>query len=672
MTKADKIAKIYAPTSDVERQQPASNDEAENIIVIGAGPAGIRFCLELLKRRVGARITVFGNEPYQPYNRVQLSALLAGDISYDEIITALPDAHKHPNFSHLIAAIHSIDSANKTITDINGATHAYDKLIIATGSRPHQPHIPGIAQAGVYTFRNLKDAEFLFARVSSARHIVVVGGGLLGLESAKALSRFNTRVTVVQQGPRLMNRQLDEEAASELQGIVEGLKIRVITNSGVRRIVGEGRVSGIVTRDQEHIECDTVLICAGIKPNIEIARNAKIKIARGILVNDQLQTSVPDIYAIGECCEHRGSTYGLVNPGYEQAAVLADILSSGNANYKGSLEVSRLKVLGTSICSMGSTSDIAKRPFLHEFKYRNKKSQSYRKIVTLRGRLIGAVGFGDWQESRRVQEAYQHQRRLWPWHILMFVLTGRLFAPAQDNVKLWPKAAIVCQCNNVSQGELVKAIDNGHDTLVKLHEFTKAGSVCGSCRPLMMQLLGNTEPLAKQKAWIVTLGASAIAGLIALAIIFLPELRVSDTVQAKNILEGIWNDKFFKQVTGFSLLGMSVIGLSMSFRKRIANKRLGDYAYWRVLHIILGVLCAAVLVLHTGLHLGANFNQILMVNFLGILLLGSLTGAVLSLSHKFSATTAKNIRSFWTWAHVLFTWPFPVLLGFHILTVYYF
>jgi len=657
---------------NIRAAQPIDHDATKQVIVIGAGPVGIRFCTELLKHNRTARVTIFGNEPYQPYNRVQLSSLLAGDTSYEDIITKLPDSNYHPNFEHVIAAIRNIDKLGKEVVDIHGNSHAFDKLVIATGARPHRPNIPGIDQTGVYTFRNLKDAEFLFARVSRARHIVIVGGGLLGLESAKALSRFNTRVTLVQQGPHLMNRQLDEETASKLQTIVKSLGIQVIINSGVRRVIGNGRVTGVLTRDKETIECDTVLLCAGIKPNLEIARNARISVQKGILVDDKLQTSAHNIFAIGECCEHRGSTYGVVNPGYEQAAILANIIQGGKARYKGSLEISRLKIFDVSICSMGEVSNLEKRSHLREIKYHNNKYQQYRKIVTHHGKLTGAVGFGKWDEWHGVLQIHQDRRRLWAWQLIFFIFKGRLFYRKHDNINLRPKSTVVCQCNNISQGEIVEAIDRGSNSLEKLQQNTGAGTVCGSCQPFLGQLLGYTGPAEKQKAWAVTLCASVLAGLIVMAITFLPALSTSNTVQSKNFLENIWNDKFWKQVTGFSLLGMSMLGLLMSIRKRVASMSFGDYSYWRVLHVGLGFGCASALVLHTGLSLGENYNQVLMIDFMGIIFLGSFSGAIMSLSHKFSAETVGKIHRFWTWAHIFFTWPLPVLLSFHILTVYYF
>lgn len=652
---------------------PAANDDGLKILVIGAGPTGVRFAHELLKRRPNAHLTLFGDEPYLPYNRVQLSALLAGEIQYDEIISPLPTVQAYPYFSQAYAHIKHIDWKNKRVLDDSGAEYPYDKLVLATGSHPHVPNIPGVDQIGVYTFRNLKDAESLYSRITRARHIVIVGGGLLGLEAARALLRSNTLVTVIQQGPRLMNRQLDETAANCLLKKVEALGITVITHSGVRRILGEGRVTGVITRDGDKVICDTVLLCAGIKPAVELARQAKLKIAKGILVDDQLATSAEDVYAIGECCEHRGKTYGLVNPGFEQAAIAANVISQGSANYVGSLEISRLKVIGETVCSMGEVVDLEPRPFLRQWTYQNKNDGIYRKIVTFKGKVIGAVGFGEWTEIRRIQEAYQNQRRIFPWQYIRFLLTGQLWGSGNsDDVNLWPATTTVCQCNSISQGDLVKAYNNGSNTLASLSAATSAGTVCGSCKPLLEHIIGHAGPREKINAWLPTLFAASLAIIVATLIACLPPIPFSNTATQAAFLEVFWSDKFWKQVSGFSMLGLSAIGLLMSVRKRFKSYRLGNFSHWRLLHIILGTLSAGILVTHTGLRLGNNLNQWLMIDFLLVILLGGIAGLVLSLSHKLTANQSLQWRQFWSWAHILVVWPLPILLAMHIFTVYYF
>jgi len=646
------------------------------VIVIGAGPVGIRFADELLSRHPDDAIHLFGDESCHPYNRIQLSALLAGEIQRDAIDLPLPDIARHQHFQFTPAAITGIDREAKTVTDSGGRCYHYDKLVFATGARAHIPNIPGIERQGVFSFRSLRDTESLYARILRSRHIVVVGGGLLGLEAAKGLLKFHTRVTVVQQGPRLMNRQLDDAAAGILEQAVRDLGIDIITNAGVRAIEGFEHVTGVTTRDGHSIPCDTVLFCAGITPNIELARSARLTVGRGIVVNDHLQTSDPDIYAIGECCEHQGTTYGLVNPGYEQASVAASLLSEPHPphvpRYAGSTTVSNLKVVGTQVCSLGEVCDLAARPFQKEITYLNEESGCYRKLVTLKGRIIGAVGIGDWPESRRIQEAYQNGRKLGRWQLYRFRRRGELWGNQGNDVASWPASTIICQCNHIDLGQIHASIQSGCHSVASVQDCSKAGTVCGSCKPLLQQLVGDNSAPDKESA----AGALTGMGLLALALValisFWPEARVAESVQQQGWFEGIWNDKFWKQVTGFTLLGLTALGLLMSLRKRLSWTWMGKFSGWRLLHILLGVACCITLVLHSGFHLGANLNQMLMVNFLAVVLLGAVTSSAIGMGHRLSGSTASQSRQWLQWLHIIVSWPLPILLTVHILSVYYF
>ncbi len=647
------------------------------ILVVGSGPVGVRFAQEMLKREPFAKLTLFGDEPYAPYNRVMLSSLLAGDASVGDIATPLPNEQEHPGFQYQVAYITKIDTRKKQVFDHLDQSYEYDRLIIATGSRPHIPNIEGVKQDGVFTFRDIREAQALSARISRARHLVVVGGGLLGLEAARAMCRHSTRVTLVQQATRLMNRQLDDKAATLLQEKVEALGIRVITESGVRKITGKGRVESVVTRSGEIIPCDTVLFCAGITPNIQLAQDAKLKWAHGILVNDQLQTSDSDIYAIGECCEHRGKTYGLVNPGMEQAAVAAATIHEESAQYLGSLEVSRLKVVGENVCSMGQVADLGSHPLQRELSFYDKKTGIYRKLVVLKGKLLGTVGLGDWPEARRVQEAFQNQRAFSALQLWRFRLTGSLWGSGNnDEIINWPASVVVCQCSNITKGTLESALEAGYTSISQLQAETTAATTCGSCKPLLEQLTeaytGEETEKEKEVGWKTLLISSVVAAVLACALVFIPGLEVASSVQTQPAFEKVWNDSFWKQVSGFTLLGLSLLGLVMSLRKRLQWKWLGGFAYWRLLHSIVGVACIGLLIMHTGFHLGSNLNRILMVDFLSIIACGVLAGISIALSHHVAARYTRQVRKFWSWAHVLVTWPLPLLLSLHILTVYYF
>ncbi len=668
-----------AANTDIQassEQQPSTiplvnTDNYPRIVVIGSGPTGMRFVHEMLARQPDANITLFGNEPYAPYNRVQLSSVLAGDVDRNDIALDMPDVTKYPNFQFVICAIKQISPESRQITDTLDRNYYFERLVIATGSRPFVPNIPGIEQTGVYTFRNLKDTDALYARLSSSKHIVVVGGGLLGIEAARALQRLNTKVTLIQQSDRLMNRQLDDEASSQLLEKLQALDINVMLSSGVRVVHGMNRVEAITTRAGEKIACDTVLFCTGITTNSELAREAKLKIGKGIVVNDQLKTSDENIFAIGECCEFNGQTYGLVAPGLEQAAIVADVITGGQSHYAGSQQQSRLKVVGEHVVSQGEITDFPRYGSEREMIYR--ADGIYRKLVIRRGRLVGMLGIGDWPELPRIQELLQQNRRVMPWQLWWFRTKGKLWLnDASNDVNLWPKAAIVCQCNSVCQGTLVEAIENGCTTREALSEATGAGTVCGSCKPLLQQLTGYQGPPEKEKAWPLVLMSSLVALAVAALIYFIPGFVIPDTVQENAPLQQYWNDKFWKQVSGFTLLGLSAIGLLMSIRKRINSARLGEFAFWRIFHIVLGLLCVSILIIHTGFHLGSNLNQYLMINFLLVIGLGAIAGMSVAMSHHLKPAQSQSVRKGLAWLHLLVSWPLPILLIAHITTVYYF
>jgi len=652
----------------------------ERYIIIGAGPVGVRFATELLDRQPNANVILFGDEDNRPYNRVLLTALLAGEVDYENIDLNLPDTGKFTGFQSICTTIESIDSQKKTVTDSESEVYEFDYLIFATGARAFIPQIDGIDLSGVFTFRSLNDTEKLLARTSRSRHVCIMGGGLLGLEAAKAMLKNNTKVTVIQQGVRLLNRQLDDNAAEVLQNKIEAMGINVITQQGVREITGDGRIGAVVTRNKDVIECDTVILCTGISPNIELARKARIAVGTGILVTEKLETSTENIYAIGECCEFQGVTYGLVSPGYEQAAVLAAVLSEESSTYQGSLEVSRLKVVGEPVISMGEVSDFGFRPHLKESVY--QKGDIYRKVITQKGTIQGAVAVGDWSQAKRVQESFQQERKIAWWRRYLFKFTGKLWLGEESSqVQSWDDNAIVCQCNSISKEQLNICFSecmaaNGCATAADLSGKTGAGLVCGSCKPLVAQLVeansGVKQEVEKELAWMPTAVASILAVVMALLISFLPAIAVSQTVESTAPLEFLWNDKYWKQVTGFTLLGMSVLGLVVSLRKRINWFGIGQFAYWRFVHIFLGVACTMTLILHTGMHFGENLNQILMINFISILILGGVAGAVMGLSHKLQPNQSMTLRRFFSWCHLLVTWPLPVLLAVHILTVYYY
>lgn len=648
---------------------PAARDQAP-IVVVGTGPVGIRVVEELLKREPTAHILVYGDEPGEPYNRVRLSSLLSGEINLPGILNPLRLPDDHRVVQHQDCEVVAIDRARRVITDRTGTTQHYSKLVLATGSRPRIPVIEGIDKQGIFTFRNLDDAQQLMARRS--RRAVVVGGGLLGLEAARGLQRYYTEVFVIEHANRLMAQQLDEGAAELLRERMLALHVRVVLSDSVKRVLGDASVAGVELRSGRDIPCDTLVVATGIRPNIELARDAGLSVGRGIRVNDQMQTSDPHIYAVGECAEHRDQVYGLVAPGLEQAGVAAHCIHGGESRYPGSQAATRLKVAGVKVFSIGCTGEGEVTSLLRTLVFRGADSRGYRKLLLRRNRVVGAIAYGDWPEINRVQEAVQHTRYIWPWQQRRFLKTGRLWPEqAAADVADWPAGAVVCQCTNVTRGTLSQAIQAGHGSVEALCAHTGASSVCGSCKPLVAELAGAQEVAAEPGSR--TLLWTAIVTLVAaLAFLLSPAIPFPDSVQVPLRWDLLWRDSLLKQISGFTLLGIGALVSIISLRKRLTRFSFGAFAGWRLVHVLLGTLAVITLIGHTGLRLGYNLNLLLMLDFLALLLVGAAASGVIGLQQILPRARARRTREVSLWLHILLLWPLPALLGFHIFKTYWF
>ncbi|MFW5440776.1 MAG: NAD(P)/FAD-dependent oxidoreductase, partial [Methylophilaceae bacterium] len=371
-----------------------------------------------------AKLKIFGGEEQQPYSRENLSKMLAGELSEDALHASsrLPNAQNIEVF--LNNPIVEIDRKNNFVTDSKGDEHPYNKLVIAVGSSPRMLNIDGNDLEHVFTFRDIHDAELLKSRQAASRRTVVIGGGLVGLDAAHAMTNHNTQVTVVENSTRLMHHHLDDHASVYLRLYLDDLGIDVRKQSQVIRIEGNNQVEQIVLQDGEIIPCDTVIISIGINPRINLARSFGLRVNRGIVIDDKLQTNDEDIYAIGECAEHRGRFYGLVKPGFEQAEVLAEILSGKKVKYKGSTTMSQLKVIEYPILSIGDNGEGSRSN--KEVMYRDIKHMVYRKLVLNRGHLHGVVAAGRWKNSKILHKMVEDKQYIWPWQRSRFSRTGQL------------------------------------------------------------------------------------------------------------------------------------------------------------------------------------------------------------------------------------------------------
>lgn len=644
---------------------PALPSARARVVVVGNGPVGVHFINQLRYLGWNGDILVFGEESSPPYNRVQLSAFLNHEISFKELQNPLIDDECVTQ--KLRCRIVEINVANKEVTDQYGDRYQYTHLVLATGSRPHIPNVPGRDLERVYRFRDIKDTDLLFARLTRSRHTVIVGGGLLGLETAKAMRRYSTAVTVIQHTPGLMNRQLDEEASARIQEFAEKAEIRFKLNVRVKEICGDSSVEKLLLSDGTELDCDTLIFTTGITPNTELALAAKIKIRQGIQIDSSLQTSEEKIFAIGECADYEGQVFGLVAPGLEQASVLAANLAGEARQYKGSTLVTELKVLGLKVFSMGKVSDEYAGQRDESWTY--SKEGSYRRIFLNNNRIVGAVAVGPWQEVKAVQDALSRNKRLWPWQKIRFQAKGQLFSDSSQTLDSMPPTTLICNCRQVNLGQIRSCIAQSHADLDSLVAQLGVTTVCGTCKPLVAEILQQPVERLPVKAGLMSLALfSAIVLIILLAT---PALPISQSVQELSF-DWLWTDTFARQVSGFTMLGLTVLSLLVSLRKRIHWVRFLSFDIWRNTHVVLTSLALIVLVVHTGISFGNGLNRWLILDFLLIALVGFGSAFFAAMEGRWSGVGIKSLKRGLVLGHIITFWPLPILLGFHIASVYYF
>lgn len=368
----------------------------ERLLVVGGGMASLKLLEELIERCPGRyEIVLAAKEAHAPYNRVLLSSLLAGEAQAADI-ELRPAGWLAEKGIMLLAGVEvsALRPARQEAVLASGGRYRYDRLVLATGSSAVRLPVPGHTLPGVLTFRDLDDVEVL-QRVEAGSRAVVIGGGLLGVEAACGLAKRGVAVTLLHLMPRLMERQLDARAAALLKAAVESKGIEVVLEAQTAAIEGDGKAERVVLKDGRTFPAGLVVMAAGIRPETALAESGGLEIGRGIKVDDKLETNWPGVYAIGECAEHRGACYGVVEPVYEQAKVLARYLAGLPARYEGSVTAASLKVSGVPVFSMGDFEDEGAETILLE----DESAATYRKLVIRDDRLVGVVLFGDTADS---------------------------------------------------------------------------------------------------------------------------------------------------------------------------------------------------------------------------------------------------------------------------------
>lgn len=477
------------------------------VVVVGNGMAGFRFVQELLEIAPGTHITVAGDEPGGAYNRAQLPLVLAGAARLDSIELADGSWYSARGVRLVTGtAACRIDRAGRVVHMTNGRALRYDVLVLATGSIPVVPQAPGLPGRdggdgrllpGAVAFRTLADCAHIRALADDARHAVVLGGGVLGLETARGLAVGGLPVTLVQRGPRLMERQLDTGAAAMLARTAASLGVAVRTRTAVREVRGPGRVTGLVLDDGETLGADLLVLCCGARPRAELARAAGLAVGAGVVVDDQMRTITdPAVFAIGDCAEHRGRTHGLVAPAWAQARAAARTVAAqmtgGQAvtsatapglaaqeAYPGSSAVVRLKAAGIELAVLGSTrggngTDV--------IRFTDPARGVYQKLVVRDGRLAGAILLGDTRTAGTLTQLFDRGSALPADRSTLLIGRPHAAAPVTDSPVAIPGHATICRCNGVTKAAICGAWQDGARSAEQVAARTRAATGCGTCR----------------------------------------------------------------------------------------------------------------------------------------------------------------------------------------------
>ncbi|WHY59233.1 nitrite reductase large subunit NirB [Peribacillus simplex] len=460
----------------------------QKLALIGNGMAGVRCIEEILKIQPDRfEVTVFGSEPHPNYDRIQLSNVLQGATTIDDITINDWNWYKENNITLFSGeTVTNIDTVKQIIYSDTNREVEYDQLILATGSIPFILPIKGADKKGVTAFRNIEDCEKMIEYSKNNKKAAVIGGGLLGLEAARGLLNLGMQVDVIHLSEYLMDRQLDPTAGKMLQRELESQGMNFYLGKQTQEVLGEIDVKGLRFSDGEEISADLVVMAVGIKPNVQLAKNCGIPVNRGIIVDDYMETGIPNIYSVGECAEHREMVYGLVAPLYEQGKVLAKrICGQESKAYEGSVLSTKLKVSGVDVFSAGEIFEDEKAKSIKEF---NEWNGTYKKVMIRNGKISGAVLFGDTKESNNLLSMINKNA-----DVSEYLKVGTSGEPSVSLVTSMSHEEIVCGCNGVTKGDIVTAIESkGLTSIEEVKGCTSASRSCGGCKPLVGDILELT------------------------------------------------------------------------------------------------------------------------------------------------------------------------------------
>jgi NAD(P)H-nitrite reductase large subunit len=484
------------------------------LVIAGTGMAGAKLVEEVLARDPDRfNIRMFGAEPHGTYNRILLSSYLGGFAPPEQLwLNPMEWYESRRVFVHAGVKAETINRERQLVVGGGGKVEEpYDLLVLATGSRPFVPPMEGTNQQGVFVFRTLDDCHTIAAYAQDCERAVVIGGGLLGLEAARGLLSHGLEVTVVEVAPHLMVQQLDPAGGALLKRKLEAMGLRVLLEKATTHLLGDGRVAGLQFKDGSTLDTDMVVISCGIRPNTEVAKAAGITVDRAIVVDDQMRTNDLAIYSIGECAQHRGKLYGLVDPVYEQARVLADVLTGAkpDAAYQGSRLSTTLKVMGIDLVATGDVQGTG--PDSEVISHLDPAAGIYKKLVIRDRQVAGAILLGTQDHGGRLQRLFKSCETLSEPALDLLVNGSARDALLEEggeaDLSRLADDTQICNCHAVSKGQIAAAIRDGQCTIAAIGQCTRAGTGCGTCQPLLAQLIavygGGIKVQEKNKVEII-------------------------------------------------------------------------------------------------------------------------------------------------------------------------
>lgn len=471
----------------------SNTNHKQNVVVIGNGMVGLRFCEKLVEfdTQKRFRIITFCEEARAAYDRVGLTSFFAHRDA-EKLMLARMDWYRDNGVEiHLGDRANLINRDDRIVTSDKGVEIEYDSIVLATGSYPFVPPIPGVDKSGVFVYRTIEDLERIISYGKKARRAAVIGGGLLGLEAAKAAFDLDLETHVVEFAPRLMPRQIDDAGSKILVDQIESLGVSVHLNKATKEIHGNGHVERIEFNDGESLDVDMIIVSTGIRPRDELARECGIEVGErgGVVVNDRLQTSDTDIYAVGEVALHGGMIYGLVAPGYEMAEIVAKNLCDGDEHFHGTDLSTKLKLMGVEVANFGDHEAEESLPLTWEDPF----AGIYKKLVFNREgkKLVGGILIGDASEFGPLSIMARTGQDLpcAPGELIIGSSAGAGIGGVED----MPAEAQICSCNNVTKGQICAAIEEESlESAADVKRCTRAGAGCGGCMPLVTDLF-NAE-----------------------------------------------------------------------------------------------------------------------------------------------------------------------------------